>query len=261
MAHRGASELLPEHSLAAYIAALEAGADALECDVRLTSDAHLVCVHDRTVRRTTNGSGIVSAMTLSELDRLDFSTWKNPWADLDDEAPDVDENASRVLTARRLLEVVADYDRPVDLAVETKHPTRYGAFVERRLADLLTELGMHRTGSPVRVMSFSMAAMLRMKRLLPEIETVFLFDKAYQYQLTKSLPRDGWMVGPGLKLLKKEPEIARKLVKHGRRIHVWTANAREDWELLCDLGVEAIITDRPGEAREYLVGPGGRYTN
>ena len=259
VAHRGASERLPEHTLAAYVAALDAGADALECDVRLTSDAHLVCVHDRTVKRTANTAGNVSAMTLRELDRLDFASWKNPWADLDDEAPAVDEEAKRVLTARRLLEVVADYDGRVDLAVESKHPTRYGPFVERRIADLLTEFGMHTKGSPVRVMSFSLAAMLRMKRLLPEVETVFLFDKEYQYHLTKSLPEKGWMVGPGLKLLKEQPKIGRKLRKHGRRIHVWTANTPHDWDLLCDLGAEALITDRPGAARDYLVGPDRRF--
>ena len=52
VAHRGASHENAEHTLGAYIAALEAGADGLECDVRLTADGHLVCVHDRDLRRT-----------------------------------------------------------------------------------------------------------------------------------------------------------------------------------------------------------------
>ena len=49
VAHRGASASRPEHTLAAYELALAEGADGLECDVRLTRDGHLVCVHDRRV--------------------------------------------------------------------------------------------------------------------------------------------------------------------------------------------------------------------
>ena len=91
VAHRGASDDNAEHTLGAYIAALDAGADGLECDVRLTADGHLVCVHDRSLRRTASTRGVVSTMELSELSELDFASWKNPWADLDDEAPDRDE--------------------------------------------------------------------------------------------------------------------------------------------------------------------------
>jgi len=55
VAHRGSSQAAAEHTIAAYADALEAGADALECDVRLTRDGHLVCVHDRRIDRTSNG--------------------------------------------------------------------------------------------------------------------------------------------------------------------------------------------------------------
>uniref|UniRef100_UPI00029B1FB5 glycerophosphodiester phosphodiesterase family protein n=1 Tax=Rhodococcus sp. P14 TaxID=450821 RepID=UPI00029B1FB5 len=72
VAHRGASAAKAEHTLAAYELALQEGADGLECDVRLTRDGHLVCVHDRTVDRTSNGSGMVSEMTLAQLEELDY---------------------------------------------------------------------------------------------------------------------------------------------------------------------------------------------
>lgn len=72
VAHRGASEEAPEHTLAAYRKAIEDGADALECDVRLTADGHLVCVHDWRVNRTSNGRGAVSALELADLAALDF---------------------------------------------------------------------------------------------------------------------------------------------------------------------------------------------
>src|SRR5436190_4706448 len=112
VAHRGASAERAEHTLGAYVAAMDQGADALECDVRLTADGHLVCVHDRSVRRTTDRpNGVISTMELADLEDLDFSSWKTPWAELDDEAPDTDPEQNKVLTLRRLLETVAAYPR------------------------------------------------------------------------------------------------------------------------------------------------------
>ena len=164
VAHRGASDVAAEHTLGAYLAALDAGAEAFECDVRLTADGHLVCVHDRDLRRTASTRGIVSTMNLADLDSLDFASWKNPWADLDDEAPDRDETLDKVLTLRKLLETVADYERPIEIAIETKHPTRYGGLVERRLVEMLRDFGWDRPGTPARVMSFSFTALQRVQR-------------------------------------------------------------------------------------------------
>ena len=165
VAHRGSSHERAEHTLAAYVKALDDGAEALECDVRLTADGHLVCVHDRDLRRTASTTGLVSTMNLAELDELDFASWKSPWSDLDDEAPDRDPSDGKVLTLRKLLEMVADYDRHVELAIETKHPTRYGGLVERRLVETLGDFGWDRAGSPARVMSFSLNAVSRVRRL------------------------------------------------------------------------------------------------
>ncbi|CAM5503430.1 hypothetical protein SAURM35S_06628 [Streptomyces aurantiogriseus] len=123
VAHRGASEDAPEHTLAAYRKAIEDGADALECDVRLTADGHLVCVHDRRVNRTSNGRGAVSALELADLAALDFGSWKarepqetpgTPGSrSTRVEEPDwvvrpEDREHTSVLTLERLLELVAD---------------------------------------------------------------------------------------------------------------------------------------------------------
>ena len=81
IAHRGASYDVAEHTLPAYLSAIDNGADGLECDVRLTRDGHLVCVHDRTVNRTSNGSGIVSEYDLSALRELDFQSWRDQLPD------------------------------------------------------------------------------------------------------------------------------------------------------------------------------------
>ncbi len=254
VAHRGFSHTKPEHTLGAYLAALDVGAEALECDVRLTADGHLVCVHDRRVDRTSNGRGLVSTMELAQLDELDFASWKNPWAELDDEAPELDEHSRKVLTLRTLLEAVRDYDRTVDLAIETKHPTRYGGLVERRLVELLQTFGWTGASSPARVMSFSPVALSRVKKLAPELEVVLLIDSQYSWQVTTSMLGPGWIAGPGIELLRETPRLGRRLAKGGRRIHVWTVNTTEDLDLCCRLGVEAVITDDPEMALDHLDG-------
>ncbi len=254
VAHRGASEALAEHTLGAYLEALDAGAEGLECDVRLTSDGHLVCFHDRDLRRTGSQRGLVSTMELAELDQLEFASWKNPWADLDDEAPDRDENLVKMLTLRKLCEVVADHDRRIDLAIETKHPTRYGALVEKRLVDLLRHFGWQRPGSPARVMSFSWVALQRVQRMAPDVPVVMLIERARHWPVVKQVLEDGWILGPGIDQLTRHPGFARRLATTGREIHVWTVNTEAQLELCQELGVSAIITDRPAYMRELLDG-------
>ena len=252
VAHRGASATNAEHTLGAYVAALDEGAEALECDVRLTADGHLVCVHDRNLRRTAQRDGVVSAMELAELEDLNFSTWKNPWADLDDEAPDTDPELERVLTLRRLLETAADYPRRVELAVETKHPTRYAGLVERRLVQLLDEFGWASKDSPARIMSFSWVALRRVRRLAPDLELVMLLESPTQWYRSRPFVDPDWLVGPGIAFVREHPEVVRRFVASGRRVHCWTVNDLEDIELCAELGVEAIITDTPGAAVAHV---------
>jgi len=254
VAHRGSSHDTPEHTLAAYVKALDEGADALECDVRLTADGHLVCVHDRNLKRTAANSGIVSTMNLAELDELDFASWKDPWSELDDEAPSRNPQDGKVLTLRKLLETVADYDRHVELAIETKHPTRYGGLVERRLVETLGDFGWTGADSPARVMSFSLNAMNRVRRLAPDLQVVMLVDKAHHWPVLRPMVADDWIIGPGVEELRDHPGLGRHLVKAGREIHVWTVNTAEDLEICLDLGVSAVISDRPKYMLELLGG-------
>jgi len=250
VAHRGASHENAEHTLGAYLEALEQGAEALECDVRLTADGHLVCVHDRDLRRTASTKAVVSAMELADLNELDFASWKNPWADLDDEAPDRDPERDGVLTLRRLLETVAAYHRRVELAIETKHPTRYAGLVERKLVEMLKEFGWHEADAPVRVMSFSYVALQRVQRLAPALPVVMLVEHARHWPVLRPLLEDDWIAGPGIATLRRHPAFARRLGDSGRDIHVWTVNTEGDLRTCLDLGVKAVITDRP----QFIIG-------
>ena len=109
IAHRGASVDLAEHTLAAYERAVEVGADAVECDVRLTADGVLVCVHDRRVDRTSNGRGPVSTLELAELAELDFASWRGG-----------DGSAASVLTLDALLAYVHDCGRTLRVESATQ---------------------------------------------------------------------------------------------------------------------------------------------
>jgi glycerophosphoryl diester phosphodiesterase len=212
----------------------------------------LVCVHDRDLRRTASTPGLVSTMELADLDRLEFASWKNPWAGLDDEAPDRDPSLDRILTLRRLLETIAECDRPIELAVETKHPTRYAGLVERTLVELLAEFGWAGADSPVRVMSFSYTALQRMQRLAPELRLVMLIEKARHWPVVKPALDDGWILGPDVLQLAKHPKFADRLLRSGRELHVWTVNTEAELDLCRSLGVSAVITDRPREVIGWL---------
>ena len=257
VAHRGSSAVKAEHTLGAYVAALDEGAEALECDVRLTADGHLVCVHDRNLRRLAQTNGIVSAMELADLEDLDFAAWKNPWGELDDEAPDPDPELAKVLTMRRLLETAAEYPRRVELAIETKHPTRYAGLVERRLVQLLDEFGWAGKGSPVRVMSFSWVALRRIRRLAPDLELVMLVETPTQWYRSRPFIDNDWIAGPGIEMVRDHPDLIARILESGTRVHCWMVNTPADIDLCFELGIEAIITDTPGAAVTHLRTCGG----
>lgn len=258
VAHRGASSVRAEHTLAAYQQALEDGAEALECDVRLTADGHLVCVHDRRIDRTSNGTGVVSALELDHLQQLDWESWKNPWRDLDDEADEPGTHA--VLTLKSLLDAVRDWGRPVDVAIETKHPTRYAGLVEKRVVQLLHRYGWARprngARSPVRVMSFSWLSLRRCGELAPAVETVYLMDRVPLLYRDGTLPPGAISAGPSIEIVRAHPTYVEKAHAAGHPVHVWTVNRGLDIDLCASLGVDALITDEPAKALRRLRKPG-----
>lgn len=254
-AHRGASTDAPEHSLAAYRAAIEQGADGIECDVRLTADGHLVCVHDRRVDRTTNGRGVVSTLELADLAALDFAARHDEWRDFEDpEEPDHDR--STVVTLDQLLRLVVDADRRVELAVETKHPTRYAGLVERAVVESLRRFGLAapngRDPSPVFVMSFSWLGLRRVRAAAPRVPTVLLMDRVPLRMRDGGLPVGVTAAGPSIEIVRAHPGYVERVHRRGNEVFVWTVNQRADVETCVDAGVDVIITDRPRATRAQL---------
>lgn len=245
-AHRGASGVLPEHTLPAYERALADGVDGLECDVRLTRDGHLVCLHDRRLERTSNGRGLVSEYTLAELQRLDFGSWRGT-------------GPAQVLTLDRLLHIIRDAGRPIRLLIEAKHPSRYGGLVERRLVDLLHR---HRLADPatdppiqVTLMSFSTLALYRMWRLAPALPKVLLVDLLLPGVRLNRLPFGVRIAGPSMRLVRSRPTLVSALREAGNRVFVWTVNRPTDLALIRRLDVDGVITDYPAETLAALPHP------
>jgi glycerophosphoryl diester phosphodiesterase len=276
VAHRGASSAVAEHTLAAYEAAIASGADALECDVRLTRDGHLVCVHDRTINRTSDGRGVVSELDLTSLRQLDFSSWYGELPASADEllssspyhagvAADRIERGGGVLTLDVLLQLVHDADREVRLLVETKHPTRYAGLVEKTLVETLARFGWAgRSGPPlslrepadmnnrVVVMSFAPTAVRRVRLLAPDIPTVLLLDRLLPQRRAGILPTGVPIAGPGLHVLQDEPDFVERAHARGHLVYVWTVDTPDDVKFVLGLGVDTIITDRPLEVRQLV---------
>ncbi|SCF42963.1 glycerophosphodiester phosphodiesterase [Micromonospora mirobrigensis] len=254
-AHRGSSYDLPEHTLAAYLRALDEGADGVECDVRLTRDGHLVCVHDRRLDRTSNGHGLVSARTLAELEALDFGSWHPGGVPADGDEV-LDDSRTRLLTLDRLLGAVRDAGRPVRVLIETKHPSRYGGDVERRLVALLRRHGLAEPArnAPVQVtvMSFSPLAVRRIRELAPALPTVLLLEVVPRWLPPGRLPFGAQIAGPGIELVRARPRLLPALRAAGNQVYVWTVNEPAELDLVLAAGVDGIITDRPARALARL---------
>ncbi|WP_207894392.1 glycerophosphodiester phosphodiesterase [Tamaricihabitans halophyticus] len=245
IAHRGASADRAEHTMGAYELALEQGADGLECDVRLTKDGHLVCVHDRRINRTSNGVGLVSDYTLDQLSELDFAGWHQNGAG----AP------PGVLTLEALLDLTTA--RPnTTLFVETKHPVRQAGLVEAKLVALLERFGLARpestSDSKVVLMSFSQRAVRRCKQLAPAVPTVLLFAPRAPGRKDGELPGYADIAGPGIRLLRTDPDYVARAAQRGNPTYCWTVDEPADIALCQRLGVRYLATNRPARAREVL---------
>jgi glycerophosphoryl diester phosphodiesterase len=238
VAHRGSSKEHPEHTLAAFQKAIVQGADLLECDVRLTADGHLVCVHDRRIDRTSDGRGVVSAKTLSQLRRWDFG----------EEHP--------VLMLQELIDLVLRADRPVGLAIETKHPVRYAGLVEQRVVEMVRDYGLIGSrfdeDSRVYLMSFSELAMRRWRELAPAVPCVFLMENVPLRCRKGWLPFSARVAGPSIEVIRAHPEYVRRVHAAGGKVFVWTVDQAEDVDLCVRLGVDAVISNRPGFVHDHL---------
>ncbi len=256
VAHRGASAGLPEHTLGAYDLALQEGADGVECDVRLSRDGHLVCVHDRRVDRTSTGAGPVSEMTLAQLRELDYGTWHGGGL-----RGAIETDTSGLLTLDALVALVLDWNRPVKLFIETKHPVRYGGLVEHKVLALLHRFGIAAPASAARsravVMSFSAAAVWRIRRSAPLLPTVLLGPASRRLGGHVASTVGATAVGPSINTLREQPRLVDRAAAQGRAVYCWTVDSPDDVDFCRDVGVAWLSTNHPARTKHRLrCGPG-----
>lgn len=157
MAHRGASDELPENTLGAFQRALDQAADALETDIRFTRDGEIILMHDATVDRTTNGTGSVATMTLQEIKKFKPQS--------PDRSPRLPEGEREMIpTLSEFLQFTSAQTVPVALELKDDR------FIETREAERLIEsLVKNDALERVALLSFSGARVRACKRIAPQI--------------------------------------------------------------------------------------------
>ncbi|GAB3704038.1 glycerophosphodiester phosphodiesterase family protein [Corynebacterium nasicanis] len=232
IAHRGYSAKYPELTELAFARALELPIHGVECDVRLSRGGDMVVLHDPIIDRVADGRGRVSRMTLSDLREHNFGTEEHP---------------QNVLTLHELLDMIAPTDK--HLYIETKHPSRFGPMVEEQVVRTLQHAGM--LDDPrIHVITFSAAAVVRMKRLAPQVDRFHLRRK-YERWANPIDAHPGKPTGLGLSLqrARRRPDL---IGKHGLPTYMWTVNEPADMLWARDNGVDLMATDEVSLALEVL---------
>ena len=220
--HRGNPAEHPENTLASFQSAIELGVDLIECDVHLSGDGALVVIHDHTLERTTDGSGLVRQHTLAELRELDAGA------------------GERLPVLAEVCELVRDGG--VGLCIETKQvPIPYPG-LEERLAEQLREMDMLGQAA---VISFHHGSVRRLKELEPRLSTGVLegarpLDPA---GLMRAALADLYAPHYGA----MDAELVEEVHRAGGAVGVWTVDdaAGIAWCKVCR--PDSVFTNRPRE--------------
>lgn len=241
IAHRGGADLRPENTLAAFAHAVAIGADVLEMDIRATADGALVCLHDATVDRTTDGHGRVDSMTLAELQKLDAGyRWSNdggrthPFRGQGVRVPALEEVFQRFPTRRLNLEM-----------------KRVEGVLAQPLCALIRRLGMTQR---VLVASMDVATIEAFRRACPEVATSMSRNEALTFFGLQRAWLDSVYSPPAQALqvpyyygssTVPTPGFVAAARRKDFKLHVWTINDDARMRELIGLGVDGIVTDRP----------------
>lgn len=221
-AHRGASGDFAEGSKAAYQGALAQGADGFECDVRLTKDKQIICYHDADTKRL---SGI--DLKIAETSSSELNEKVKPYYFAD------------------LLDLAVSNNK--DLVIETKHPVPTGGLIETELHNLLSNkaLQIQKSGIRVLLISFSYLATLRNKK--SGFQSGLLVNKSFIARFNTAP-----VIAANIEIIKKDDSFVGEQQKRGKKVIVWTVNNQDDLNLCKEIGVYAVITDKPAQARKLL---------
>jgi glycerophosphoryl diester phosphodiesterase len=237
IAHRGASAHAPENTLAAFELAVRQQADVVELDTKLSSDGHVVVIHDQTVDRTTPGTGKIEALSLAVLRQLDAGSHFDI-AFKGEPIPTLDEVLDAVGQ-----KIVMNIELGIFSPLVNPLPDKVAELVKR-----------HKLSKRVIFSSFNPISLRRIHRLIPEAPIALL---------SRPGPRGSWARSFLGKLLVPyhvlEPSfrdtsagLVHRAHQSHRRVFVYTINQAEDMRRLFTWGVDGIFTDDPLLARRML---------
>jgi glycerophosphoryl diester phosphodiesterase len=235
VAHRGDPLRHPENSVQGFISALRTGVDAVEFDVRLTSDAVPVIMHDADVSRTTNGRGLVHELTLEEIRRLSLAG-----------------TSGVVPTLAEALEAVASLGGGVDIEIKNvPGEPGFEAEAERTLEATLSALRGARFAGPVVISSFNPATIRRSVELAPGVATgLLIIDAVNPFDaLAAAIAEAHAFILPSVaSLADAGPALIRAAHESGVRVGGWTADDPATLRRLLEWNIDAVATNDPALA-------------
>ncbi|MFW6106638.1 MAG: glycerophosphodiester phosphodiesterase [bacterium] len=243
VAHRGASHLAPENTLAAFNLAWEQGADAIEGDFYLTADEHIVAIHDDNTKRTADAELQVADSTLAQLRGLDVGRWKSRRY-----------SGQRIPTLQEVLSTVPDNKK---LFIEIKCGPEIVPHLKRVLSNTTLK------PSQTIVISFEESVISAVKRKIPHVKAFWLTGYKKDNSTGNSSPRldeilailrrtgaDGLDTQANRSVV--DADFIQAIRKHGYELHTWTINDPQVARYYQRLGVDSITTDRPLYIRRRL---------
>jgi glycerophosphoryl diester phosphodiesterase len=243
IAHRGSKLIWPENTMMAFSHAHESGLRWIETDLHVSRDGHVVCIHDDTVDRTTNASGPVSDFTAAELGVLDAAfhfdvAGDRPYRDQGHGVPTLEDLATEFDDCRLVVDLKQDGLTPVlwELIRRLDIADRVivGSFSDRRLSEFrqISDGAVATSAGPRAVARALAAAALTTPPLLADALQVPVSARGVPIVTARSVS---------------------KFHKAGYQVHVWTVNSSKQMHRLLDLGVDAIITDRPDALKAVMI--------
>lgn len=236
IAHRGFSAQYPENTLSAIRAAVDAGADMVEIDVQLTKDNAIVVMHDKSVYRTTNGSGLVKDLTLEQIRALDAGSKFDPKF-AGERVPTLEE-AIDAVHGKAMLNIEV---KAVDSEGARKH-------MAQQIANLLNSRNY---AYHVQVMAFDADFMKEMRQVAPQVSMALLAISnpfSSKRRQAVNLKMDGLNV---LHSTISASEV-KDLHQAGLKTHVYTVNRQNSMLKALSKGVDGLITDYPDVAAAVM---------
>ncbi len=230
IAHRGGSHEAPENTMAAFRHAIGLGVRMVELDVQMTLDEELVVIHDLTVDRTTDGSGVLGGFTLEEIRRLDAGSWFGP-----------DYAGERIPTLREALELCASSG--VGVVIELKEPRMYPG-IEAKVVALIGEMWMQGAEN-LWCISFDHQAVRHLRTLDAIIPLGYLFVPQ-ETQFASSDP-EIQACCPFYAVALQHPEQVAQAHALGKVVLVYTVNSVEEMQALAEADVDGLVTDEPAK--------------